>query len=338
MSPSTSPTERRSCTRRCRPTRQASRSAAQDPGGQSAGVLPCPARATTQGTSPTYNLADVPHPSRPTQLLLPRAQRGGNLEGLVNEALDTLPTLADTFEIIAVDDGSKDGTPAIADALAAAHPDVVRAVHHPTNLGYGAALRSGFAAARYDLVAFTDGDRQFKVADIGRLTARLAEPDRPDVVVGFRIKRADPLVRTALRPRVPPGQPHLLRPQGHRRRLRLQALPTRGARRAPRRVRRRLLLRRDDHQAPRRRSDRRRGRRPALPADRRLGDAAPSPRSSSAPSATSGSSACGCGPTARAPFGAANRSRGRRRRLWVPPRRSGIMSLALIPDPKRKTR
>ena len=72
----------------------------------------------------------------------------------------------------------------------------MRAVHHPTNLGYGAALRSGFAAARYDLVAFTDGDRQFKVADIGRLTARLAEPDQPDVVVGFRIKRADPLVRT----------------------------------------------------------------------------------------------------------------------------------------------
>ena len=48
----------------------------------------------------------------------------------------------------------------------------------------------------YDLVAFTDGDRQFKVADIARLTARLAEPDQPDVVVGFRIKRADPLVRT----------------------------------------------------------------------------------------------------------------------------------------------
>ena len=75
-------------------------------------------------------------------------------------------------------------------------PDVVRAVHHPTNLGYGAALLSGFRAARHDLVAFTDGDRQFRVADIGRLTARLAEPDRPDVVVGYRIKRADPLIRT----------------------------------------------------------------------------------------------------------------------------------------------
>ena len=102
----------------------------------------------------------------------PAHNEEANLEGLVEEALATLPTLAETFEIIAVDDGSKDRTPAIADELAARHPGVVRAVHHPTNLGYGAALRSGFRAARYELVAFTDGDRQFRVEDIGRLTAR----------------------------------------------------------------------------------------------------------------------------------------------------------------------
>jgi glycosyltransferase involved in cell wall biosynthesis len=127
----------------------------------------------------------------------PAHNEEANLDGLVEEAMATLPTLADTFEIIAVDDGSQDGTPAIADRLAAAHPEIVRVVHHPTNLGYGAALRSGFAAARYPLVAFTDGDRQFKVADLGRLTARLAQPDHPDVVVGYRIKRADPAARIA---------------------------------------------------------------------------------------------------------------------------------------------
>ena len=141
---------------------------------------------------------DAAAPTRVPRLsyFFPAHNEEANLEGLVNEALEILPTLADTFEIIAVDDGSRDGTPALADALAAAHPGVVRAVHHPTNLGYGAALRSGFAAARYDLVAFTDGDRQFKVADIGRLTERLAAADHPDVVVGYRIKRADPLIRT----------------------------------------------------------------------------------------------------------------------------------------------
>jgi glycosyltransferase involved in cell wall biosynthesis len=126
----------------------------------------------------------------------PAHNEEANLAGLVEEALATLPDLAATFEIIAVNDGSRDRTAAIADELAASHPDVVRAVHHPTNLGYGAALRTGLAAARYELVAFTDGDRQFQVADLGRLTERLAGADRPDVVVGFRIKRADPLIRT----------------------------------------------------------------------------------------------------------------------------------------------
>jgi glycosyltransferase involved in cell wall biosynthesis len=126
----------------------------------------------------------------------PAHNEEANLAGLVEEALTTLPGLADTFEIIAVDDGSRDSTAAIAQALADQHPNVVRLVRHPVNLGYGAALRSGFAAARYELIAFTDGDRQFKVADLGRLTERLVALDAPDVVVGFRIKRADPLVRT----------------------------------------------------------------------------------------------------------------------------------------------
>src|SRR4249919_1387220 len=145
-------------------------------------------------------MSDPQAPSSPRverlSYFFPAHNEEANLEGLVSEALETLPTLADTFEIIAVDDGSKDGTPALAYALAAAHPDVVRVVHHPTNLGYGAALRSGFGAARYEHVAFTDGDRQFKVADISRLTERLAATDAPDVVVGYRIKRADPMIRT----------------------------------------------------------------------------------------------------------------------------------------------
>jgi glycosyltransferase involved in cell wall biosynthesis len=126
----------------------------------------------------------------------PAHNEEANVRGLVAEALETLPAIAETFEIVIVDDGSRDATGAIADELAAAHPGVVRAVHHPVNLGYGSALLSGFRAARHEFVAFTDGDRQFRVADLARLTERLAEPDQPDAVVGYRIKRADPLVRT----------------------------------------------------------------------------------------------------------------------------------------------
>ena len=141
---------------------------------------------------------EPPAPPRVAALsyFFPAHDEEANLEGLVQEALAALPALAERFEIIAVDDGSKDRTPGIADALAAANPDVVRVVHHPTNLGYGAALRSGFRAARYELVAFTDGDRQFRVVDLGRLTARLTASDAPDAVVGFRIRRADPPIRT----------------------------------------------------------------------------------------------------------------------------------------------
>jgi glycosyltransferase involved in cell wall biosynthesis len=124
----------------------------------------------------------------------PAHNEEANVRGLVAEALATLPDLAETFEIIVVDDGSRDATPRIADELAASDPRV-RVVHHPRNLGYGAALRSGFAASRHDLLAYTDGDRQFHVVDLGRLTARHLEGGA-DAVVGYRIKRADPLVRT----------------------------------------------------------------------------------------------------------------------------------------------
>lgn len=126
----------------------------------------------------------------------PAHNEEANLGGLVDEALETLPSLADAFEIVIVNDGSRDATGRIADELTAAHPGIVRAVHHPTNLGYGAALLSGFQAARHEHVAFTDGDRQFRVADLGALIERMAAADQPDAVVGFRIKRADPLVRT----------------------------------------------------------------------------------------------------------------------------------------------
>jgi glycosyltransferase involved in cell wall biosynthesis len=79
----------------------------------------------------------------------------------------------------------------------------VRALHHPVNRGYGAALRSGLAASRHPLVCFTDGDRQFRVADLARLLERLDRPisgdpsQTPDVVAGYRLKRADAPMRLA---------------------------------------------------------------------------------------------------------------------------------------------
>jgi glycosyltransferase involved in cell wall biosynthesis len=143
-------------------------------------------------------MGDDPAMTRIAELsyFFPAHNEEANVRGLVEEALDALPTLAERFEIVIVDDGSRDATAAIAEELAGAHPEV-RVVHHPTNLGYGAAVRSGFAASRYDVLGFTDGDRQFRVADLGRLLEELGREGTPaDVVVGYRIHRADPILRT----------------------------------------------------------------------------------------------------------------------------------------------
>jgi len=139
--------------------------------------------------------AAAPRPRVPAlSFFFPAHNEAANIEALVLEALEALPGLAEDFEIVAVDDGSRDETPQIADRLAAEHAPV-RVVHHPVNRGYGAAVRTGLAAARHPLVFFTDGDRQFRVADLARLLDRLAQADDPDVVVGYRLRRADPLVR-----------------------------------------------------------------------------------------------------------------------------------------------
>ena len=114
-----------------------------------------------------------------------------NLVPMAAALLSILPAVADEWELVVVDDGSEDATGRLADELAARHPRV-RAVHHRTNRGYGAAVRSGLAAARYDYVFFTDGDHQFDVRQIVRLIPAL---DRADAVVGYRAHRSDPALR-----------------------------------------------------------------------------------------------------------------------------------------------
>jgi glycosyltransferase involved in cell wall biosynthesis len=104
----------------------------------------------------------------------------------VVEALDLR-----AYEIVIVDDGSTDGTSAIADDLAARHPHV-RVVHHDGNKGYGAALKSGFREATLEWVFYSDSDGQFDLSEIDRL---LPHVDANDAVLGHRLRRADHVVR-----------------------------------------------------------------------------------------------------------------------------------------------
>jgi len=124
-------------------------------------------------------------------VFLPCHNEEGNVERVVRNFSSQLPFVADDFEIIVVDDGSRDRTGAIADSLSSADPRI-KTVHHPVNRGYGGAVISGAKAASLPYVLLCDGDGQFDAADIVRLAALMPEND---IVVGRRINRADPFMR-----------------------------------------------------------------------------------------------------------------------------------------------
>ncbi len=109
-----------------------------------------------------------------------------NIPRVVEGALRVVDELGiSEYEIIIVEDGSPDRTGEVADRLAAKH-ERVRVVHHPKNLGYGMALRTGFSEARLDYVFYTDGDNQFDLQELKKFVALIPYTD---IVSGFRIKK-----------------------------------------------------------------------------------------------------------------------------------------------------
>ena len=110
-----------------------------------------------------------------------------NIESVVNKAILVLQKVADRWEIIMIDDGSSDKTLEIAQKLAKQDSRLV-VISHEKNRGYGAALKTGFTKAKYNLVVFNDGDGQF---DLSEVTKFLDKIENADIVIGFRKKRLD---------------------------------------------------------------------------------------------------------------------------------------------------
>ncbi len=114
-----------------------------------------------------------------------------NVARTVEKALDVVGKMNIDFEVIIVDDGSADKTGQIADGIAG-RDGRVKVVHHKHNLGYGAALQSGFKTATKELVFYTDGDGQF---DISEMPPLLALMEQYDIVSCYRLNRRDPIIR-----------------------------------------------------------------------------------------------------------------------------------------------
>jgi glycosyltransferase involved in cell wall biosynthesis len=142
-------------------------------------------------------LAEVPAPGigRSISVVLPAYNEEENIERQVRAVDDVMRGLRfDAYEILVVDDGSKDRTRAICEALATGVPNL-RLIVHESNRGYAQALRSGFTTAKMPLVFYTDSDNQFDVRELKNLLAAI---DDYDLVCGFRIYRYDPVSRLVL--------------------------------------------------------------------------------------------------------------------------------------------
>ncbi len=143
------------------------------------------------------------HPTAPggeppgLSVFFPAYNDAGTIASMVVAADVTARGLTGDYEIIVVNDGSRDATAEVLAELARVYPRL-RVVTHAVNGGYGAALRSGFRTAGKPLVFYTDGDAQYDAREMTLLWRRMAGEAGVDVVNGYKISRSDPLHRVVI--------------------------------------------------------------------------------------------------------------------------------------------
>ncbi len=124
-------------------------------------------------------------------IILPAYNEAENIEKTVSKSVDYVERTFKDYEVVVVNDGSFDGTREIVDKLVSSNSKI-RQVNHSTNLGYGAALRSGFETASLQYVFFMDSDGQFEINDLDGFIPFL---ENFDIAIGFRENRADSFIR-----------------------------------------------------------------------------------------------------------------------------------------------
>ncbi len=131
-------------------------------------------------------------PSHGIAVFFPAYNDAGTIASMVVAARRAVRELTDDYEIIVINDGSRDHTAEVLAELESVFPEL-RVIHHKKNRGYGGALRSGFSSATKELIFYTDGDAQYDPRELTNLYAEWG--DDVDFVNGYKIGRSDPLHR-----------------------------------------------------------------------------------------------------------------------------------------------
>jgi len=126
-------------------------------------------------------------------VFLPAYNEQEVLANTVKKVNSVLKKVAGDYEIIIINDGSKDKTGQIADKLALENKKI-KVVHHNPNRGYGAAVKSGLYTARFPWIVLIDSDGQFDFSEIDKLIEKQKQT-KADIVAGFYLKRAVPFYR-----------------------------------------------------------------------------------------------------------------------------------------------
>jgi glycosyltransferase involved in cell wall biosynthesis len=129
--------------------------------------------------------------SKSFSAVLPAYNEEGSIRSVIVSLSETFERIAQHWEIIVVDDGSRDDTSEIVEALGK-QDERIRLIIHPQNRGYGAAIRSGLHAAKLEWIFLMDSDGQFYAEDLEEVMPRL---DECDALWGIRTNRQDPLLR-----------------------------------------------------------------------------------------------------------------------------------------------
>ncbi len=129
----------------------------------------------------------------PLSVFFPCYNEEKNIKATVARARKILSQKFKVWEIILINDGSKDDTGKVIDSLAKSDPRI-KAIHHPKNRGYGAALKTGLYNSKYSWIAFTDADGQFDFAEISNFFSA-QKSSQADMVIGYYLKRQVPFYR-----------------------------------------------------------------------------------------------------------------------------------------------